>query len=88
MIKIFVFFVLLQRNIYWVPFDWVCYIVQVNGVWNRWRNVGRPEFLPKPGQKDSCCIVPPVGFVENIGSEGTSFPIDITPVAKRPENVT
>ncbi|EJW71720.1 hypothetical protein WUBG_17372, partial [Wuchereria bancrofti] len=60
----------------------------VDNQWNRWRTVGKPSFLEKSEQKKGCCIVPPPYMVENIGSAGTFWEVDISPVQSQPQNVS
>lgn len=60
---------------------------KVDGVWNRWKTAGRLTVSEPPEIKAACCIVPPPYMVENIGSPGTWWEVDIAPAATE-KNVT
>ena len=60
---------------------------KVDGVWNRWKSAARLTVSEKPEIKAACCIVPPPYHVDNIGSPGTFFEIDIAP-ALTEKNIT
>uniref|UniRef100_A0A7I5E8R5 Fibronectin type III domain protein n=2 Tax=Haemonchus contortus TaxID=6289 RepID=A0A7I5E8R5_HAECO len=55
---------------------------KVDGEWNHWRSAPRKVITGETAEiRRSCCIVPPPYMVENIGSPGSWWEVDVTPAA-------
>ncbi|VDO74656.1 unnamed protein product [Heligmosomoides polygyrus] len=55
---------------------------KVDGEWNHWRSAPRKVITGETAEiRRSCCIVPPPYMVENIGSPGSWWEVDVSPAA-------
>ncbi|CAI4231782.1 unnamed protein product [Auanema sp. JU1783] len=61
---------------------------KVDGEWNHWKSAPKKIISTEPPEvRRSCCIVPPPYMVENIGSPGTFWEVDVNPAATE-KNIT
>ncbi|CAJ0598951.1 unnamed protein product [Cylicocyclus nassatus] len=55
---------------------------KVEGEWNHWRSAPKKVITGETAEiRRSCCIVPPPYMVENIGSPGSWWEVDVSPAA-------
>ncbi len=70
------------------PLEYVFQVrAKVDDVWNQWRTAARLAVIEQSDAKRGCCIVPPPYIVENIGTPGTFWEVDVSP-ANTDKNVS